>query len=70
VQIPEVFNGNGGEAVYIDTEGSFLPERAAQMATELSIHLQKLSQLQQSKAKNPDIALGQLAAAENMSMER
>jgi RAD51-like protein 2 len=24
VQIPELFGGNGGEAIYIDTEGSFM----------------------------------------------
>ena len=24
VQIPEVLGGNGGEAIYIDTEGSFM----------------------------------------------
>lgn len=67
MQIPEVFNGNGGEAVYIDTEGSFLPERAAEMAAELSLHLQKLSKM---TGRRQDIALGQLAAAENMTMER
>jgi RAD51-like protein 2 len=24
VQIPEMFGGNGGEAIFIDTEGSFM----------------------------------------------
>ena len=24
VQIPEIFGGNGGEAIYIDTEGGFM----------------------------------------------
>jgi RAD51-like protein 2 len=32
VQIPECFGGAAGEAVYIDTEGSFMVERAADMA--------------------------------------
>uniref|UniRef100_A0A1J3FEU1 DNA repair protein RAD51 homolog 3 n=1 Tax=Noccaea caerulescens TaxID=107243 RepID=A0A1J3FEU1_NOCCA len=32
VQIPREFGGLGGKAVYIDTEGSFMVERALQMA--------------------------------------
>lgn len=32
VQLPECFGGAAGEAVYIDTEGSFMVERAADMA--------------------------------------
>ncbi len=42
VQLPEIFQGAGGSAVYIDTEGSFLPERVSEMASELSQHLHKL----------------------------
>lgn len=30
--IPECFGGVEGQAVYIDTEGSFVPKRAAQIA--------------------------------------
>ena len=32
VQIPECLDGLAGEAVYIDTEGSFLVERLVDMA--------------------------------------
>lgn len=39
VQIPETFAGVGGEAVYIDSEGSFMAERAKQMAEALIGHL-------------------------------
>jgi len=43
VQIPKIFAGNEGETIYIDSEGSFLPERAAMMAAALSEHLTRLS---------------------------
>ena len=43
VQIPGVFFGLEGEAVYIDTEGSFMPERAHQMAVHLVELLHKNS---------------------------
>jgi len=43
VQIPKVFGGNEGEALYIDTEGNFYPERALEMATALAEHLKKLA---------------------------
>jgi len=31
VQLPPIFGGPGGEALYIDTEGSFVAERAAEI---------------------------------------
>mmetsp|Transcript_20297 Transcript_20297/g.40262 ORF Transcript_20297/g.40262 Transcript_20297/m.40262 type:complete len:301 (-) Transcript_20297:150-1052(-) len=39
VQIPEAFNGVGGECIYIDTEGSFMVERALQMSGSVATHL-------------------------------
>ena len=42
-QIPKQFGGSGGQAVYIDTEGSFMVERVAQIAQGLSKHLQKIA---------------------------
>ncbi|KAL1521934.1 hypothetical protein AB1Y20_021582 [Prymnesium parvum] len=39
VQIPRLFHGAEGEAVYIDTEGSFMAERAHAMAEALLRHL-------------------------------
>ena len=43
VQIPRTFSGLEGHTIYIDSEGSFMPERAATMANALSDHLRKLS---------------------------
>jgi RAD51-like protein 2 len=43
VQIPEVFQGSEGKCIYIDTEGSFLPERVYDIAKELSNHLKRLA---------------------------
>jgi RAD51-like protein 2 len=49
VQIPFQFNGCGGRSIYIDTEGSFMAERAEELAKELSSHLNRLSTLQISQ---------------------
>lgn len=48
-QIPLCFNGKGGEAVYIDTEGSFMVERCQEMAAEISKHLMKIAKQQQGR---------------------
>eukprot|EP01006_Ploeotia_vitrea_P051924 TRINITY_DN67617_c7_g1_i2.p1 TRINITY_DN67617_c7_g1~~TRINITY_DN67617_c7_g1_i2.p1 ORF type:complete len:302 (+),score=33.39 TRINITY_DN67617_c7_g1_i2:311-1216(+) len=42
VQIPKVFGGVGGSAIYIDTEGSFMITRIKQMAEGVLAHLQEL----------------------------
>lgn len=39
--VPEQFGGVCGQAVYIDTEGSFSPERCQSMANALTEHVQK-----------------------------
>ena len=70
VQIPEVFNGLGGEAVYIDTEGSFMVERVAEMATELSNHLHKLARGQAAKNKSQDTVMSHITAAQSMTRDR
>jgi hypothetical protein len=72
IQIPEIFNGLGGEAVYIDTEGSFMVERVAEMATELSSHLQKLAKSAAAKNKglSQETVISQLSAAQSMSRDR
>jgi RecA/RadA recombinase len=51
-QIPAAFNGNAGEAVYIDTEGSFMVERAAEIAESLVKHLKRISNSSASKKSN------------------
>ncbi|XP_064620784.1 DNA repair protein RAD51 homolog 3-like isoform X3 [Lineus longissimus] len=49
VQIPEAFGGIGGEAVYIDTEGSFIVERLADIAKATVKHCQHISTLEKNK---------------------
>jgi len=39
VQIPKLLGGTGGQAVYIDTEGSFIARRAKQIAEGVNRHL-------------------------------
>lgn len=39
VQIPECFGGVEGEAVFIDTEGSFMVDRVVDLATACIQHL-------------------------------
>eukprot|EP01033_Poteriospumella_lacustris_P017433 gene17433-12466_t len=74
VQIPEVFHGLGGETLFLDTEGTFFPERVAEMAHELSKHLMKMAQhtaaQRGSHAHHTDLVRAQLQAAESMTMER
>lgn len=74
VQIPEVFHGLGGETLFLDTEGTFFPERVAEMAHELSKHLMKMAQhtaaQRGSHAHHAELVRAQLQAAESMTMER
>ena len=44
VTIPEEFGGVGGQAVYVDTEGSLVVERLAEMAAATVQHLGDLTQ--------------------------
>jgi RAD51-like protein 2 len=53
VQIPKAFGGQEGEAIYIDTEGSFVVERVAHMAQVVSTHIQLL---QKQKKQTKEIA--------------
>jgi RAD51-like protein 2 len=43
VQMPAAFNGLCGEAVYVDTEGSFAPKRCLHMASAFCKHLEKVA---------------------------
>ncbi|XP_019348884.2 DNA repair protein RAD51 homolog 3 isoform X2 [Alligator mississippiensis] len=49
VQIPECFGGLAGEAVYIDTEGSFMVERVADIATACVQHCQLIAEAHQEE---------------------
>eukprot|EP01038_Epipyxis_sp_PR26KG_P006477 gene6477-8909_t len=61
--------GNGAESIYIDTEGSFMVERVAEMASELSNHLMKLTKANRHRKEN-ELFLSQLSAAEIMTTEK
>ncbi|CAH8558984.1 unnamed protein product [Heterobilharzia americana] len=41
VQIPKWFGGLDGQALFLDTEGNFIPERVRQMATALTNHCRR-----------------------------
>lgn len=45
VQIPECFGGLSGEAIFIDTEGSFMVERVADMAAACIQHCQLIAEM-------------------------
>lgn len=44
VQIPVAFGGVGGKAVYVDTEGSFMVDRAADIAAATVNHIRLMAQ--------------------------
>lgn len=44
VQIPECFGGVAGEAVFIDTEGSFMVDRVVDIATACVQHCQLIAE--------------------------
>jgi RAD51-like protein 2 len=53
VQIPLEYYGVGGHAIYIDTEGSFVVDRAVEVATGLSNHLHGLEDSGQASGPIP-----------------
>ncbi|XP_054441461.1 DNA repair protein RAD51 homolog 3 isoform X3 [Pteronotus mesoamericanus] len=50
VQIPECFGGVEGEAVFIDTEGSFMVDRVVDLATACIQHLQLIAKTHMEEA--------------------
>ena len=52
-QIPALFSGVGGSTIYIDSEGSFWPQRAYAMAQALSAHLVKIANIKPRGLKLP-----------------
>jgi RecA/RadA recombinase len=59
VGIPEIFGGVGGEALYVDTEGSFSLDRAHDMASALLVHLNSIPD--RTRAHDPESADKQAA---------
>lgn len=57
VQIPASFHGLEGEAVYIDSEGSFSPMRCFNMATAFCKHLEKVAALKKDEKRIKDTQL-------------
>eukprot|EP01125_Pyxidicula_operculata_P000937 TRINITY_DN1080_c4_g1_i1.p1 TRINITY_DN1080_c4_g1~~TRINITY_DN1080_c4_g1_i1.p1 ORF type:complete len:425 (+),score=99.67 TRINITY_DN1080_c4_g1_i1:156-1430(+) len=56
VQIPDEYNGVNGQAIYIDTEGSFMTERMVEIAESLtrSIKERRALLIEELKSENPD----------------
>lgn len=50
VQIPPCFGGVGGQAVYIDTEGSFVLQRAVDVAAAAVRHCSLLADDEEQRA--------------------
>lgn len=70
VQIPTMFRGADGECLYIDTEGSFLPERAYEVAKELSLHLSRVAKANAQSKPGSNTTNLLLALAQEMTPER
>lgn len=68
VQIPEMFRGRGGTAVYLDTEGSFMPERAAVMAKALQRHISSIARAALS-AGDDAASVARIEAAERFTQQ-
>ncbi|NWZ14564.1 RA51C protein, partial [Agelaius phoeniceus] len=49
VQIPECFGGVAGEAVFIDTEGSFMVDRVVDIAAACVQHCHLIAEAQQEE---------------------
>jgi RAD51-like protein 2 len=46
--LPHIFGGAEGEAVYIDTEGSFMSERAFEIAEAFTTHVHKMARIRRA----------------------
>lgn len=53
VQIPECFGGVAGEAVFIDTEGSFMVDRVVDIAAACVKHCHLIAEAQQEEGTLP-----------------
>ena len=63
---PGVFGGCDGEAVYVDTEGSFMAERAMDVASALVEHLKRMEACEGESGRRKDMA----AALEGFTAEK
>ncbi|XP_012664200.1 DNA repair protein RAD51 homolog 3 [Otolemur garnettii] len=57
VQIPECFGGVAGEAIFIDTEGSFMIDRVVDIATACIQHLQLIAETHIGEVPQPKVRL-------------
>jgi RAD51-like protein 2 len=69
VQIPREFGGVDGEAVYIDTEGSFMAERASDVAAACARHLGVISR-DSSGIISPDDQKKMVKVLETFTVEK
>ncbi|PNJ65790.1 RAD51C isoform 15, partial [Pongo abelii] len=58
VQIPECFGGVAGEAVFIDTEGSFMVDRVVDLATACIQHLQLIAEKHKGEESGSTVQAG------------
>ena len=71
VQLPEEKGGIGGRALYIDTEGTFRPERIIQMAEALDLdHKEVLKNIVFGRAYNSDHQIVLIKEAANLIKEK
>ena len=71
VQLPREKGGLGGRALYIDTEGTFRPERIIQMAEGLDLdHKKVLKNIIYGRAYNSDHQIVLIKEAQNLIKEK
>ncbi|MFW9989568.1 MAG: DNA repair and recombination protein RadA [Candidatus Odinarchaeota archaeon] len=71
VQLPKEKGGIGGKALYIDTEGTFRPERIIQMAEALDLdHKEVLKNIVFGRAYNSDHQIVLIKEAANLIKEK
>ncbi|MFX1363385.1 MAG: DNA repair and recombination protein RadA [Promethearchaeota archaeon] len=71
VQLPEEKGGIGGRALYIDTEGTFRPERIIQMSEALDLdHKEVLKNIVFGRAYNSDHQIVLIKEAANLIKEK
>lgn len=63
---PEAFGGTDGEAVYVDTEGSFMAERAMDVASALVEHLRRMEACESDSERRTEMK----AALEGYTAEK
>ena len=56
VHLPAIFGGAQGHAIYIDTEGSFMAERAAEIAQAFVDHVHRMARMRNDPGMLEEVA--------------